>query len=155
VSRENQKKKSGNLLEMRKEENHKQEQQLSLITSIPPLAEIKMVSELKFPSCLPISQTLERIPFSTSQSAWVSQTLSTNEHSLKEVMMEQLAPLLANKSMAILEASLRLALIGIVAYLGIRAVRFGLHKLEVFLLTMREDADKDRMAAEKRVRPSS
>ena len=66
--------------------------------------------------------------------------------------MEQLSPFLANKSMAILEASLRLVLIGVVAYLGIRAVRFGLHKLETFLLTMREDADKNRIAAEKRVK---
>ncbi len=64
----------------------------------------------------------------------------------------ELAPLLATKSMAIWEASLRLVLIGVVAYLGIRAVRFGLHKLEIFLLTMREDADKDRIAAEKRVK---
>jgi len=64
----------------------------------------------------------------------------------------ELAPLLATKSVAIWEASLRLVLIGVVAYLGIRAVRFGLHKLEIFLLTMREDADKDRIAAEKRVK---
>ncbi|MDH5576478.1 MAG: mechanosensitive ion channel family protein [Nitrospirota bacterium] len=66
--------------------------------------------------------------------------------------MMELAPLLATKSVAIWEASLRLVLIGVVAYLGIRAVRFGLHKLEIFLLTMREDADKDRIAAEKRVK---
>jgi small conductance mechanosensitive channel len=67
-------------------------------------------------------------------------------------MMEQLAPFLATKSMAIFEASLRLVLIGIVAYVAIRAVRFGLHKLETFLLTMRKDEDKNRLDAEKRVK---
>jgi len=66
--------------------------------------------------------------------------------------MDQLSTFLANKSVAIWGASLRLLLIGVVAYIAIRAVRFGLHKLEIFLLTMREDADKDRMAAEKRVK---
>jgi len=33
-----------------------------------------------------------------------------------------------------------------------RAIRFGLHKLETFLLTMREDADKNRLSTEKRVK---
>lgn len=65
---------------------------------------------------------------------------------------EQLSPFLAHKSMTLLEVSLRLLLIGIVAYVGIRALRFGLHKLEAFLLTMREDEDKNRLDAEKRVK---
>jgi small-conductance mechanosensitive channel len=66
---------------------------------------------------------------------------------------EQLPPFLAQKSMAIVEASLRLLLIAAVAYIGIRAVRFGLHRLEIFLLTMREDVDsKTKASAEKRVK---
>jgi small-conductance mechanosensitive channel len=65
---------------------------------------------------------------------------------------EQLSLLFAQKSMALLEGSLRLLLIAIVAYIGIRAVRFGLDKLESVLLSMRENVDKNRLAAEKRVK---
>jgi small conductance mechanosensitive channel len=71
---------------------------------------------------------------------------------MEKFSYEQFSPFLAQKSMALLEGSLRLLLIAIVAYIGIRAVRFGLNKLEIFLLTMREDADKNRLAAEKRVK---
>jgi small conductance mechanosensitive channel len=71
---------------------------------------------------------------------------------MEKFSYEQLSPFLAQKSMALLEGSLRLLLIAIVAYIGIRAVRFGLNKLEIFLLTMGEDADKNRLAAEKRVK---
>ena len=67
-------------------------------------------------------------------------------------VFEQLGPFLAHKSLAMMEASLRLLLIGVVAYVGMRAIRFGLHKLETFLLTMREDADKNRLSTEKRVK---
>lgn len=51
-----------------------------------------------------------------------------------------------------MEACLRLLLILVVTYVGIRAVRFGLHKLEIFLLRIRENDDKNRVAAEKRVK---
>jgi small conductance mechanosensitive channel len=71
---------------------------------------------------------------------------------MEKFSYEQLSLVLAQKSMSLLEGSLRLLLIAIVAYIGIRAVRFGLNKLENFLLTMREDADKNRLAAEKRVK---
>ena len=66
--------------------------------------------------------------------------------------MENLSQFLADKSLPMMEASLRLLLIVGVAYVGLRALRFGLHKLEIILLTMRDDADKNRIAAEKRVR---
>lgn len=67
--------------------------------------------------------------------------------------MENLPPFLAQKSMAIVETSLRILLIAVVAFIGLRAVRFGLHRLEIFLLTMREDVDsKTRASAEKRVK---
>jgi len=65
---------------------------------------------------------------------------------------EQLSPFLAHKSMAILEASLRILLIALVAYVAIRALRFGLGKLEQVLLTWREREDKERIANEKRVK---
>lgn len=71
---------------------------------------------------------------------------------MEQFSFEQLSPFLAHKSMALFEASLRLLLIGVVAYVGIRALRFGLYKLEIFLLTMREDEDKNRLDAEKRVK---
>ncbi|MFZ1746644.1 MAG: mechanosensitive ion channel family protein [Nitrospirales bacterium] len=65
---------------------------------------------------------------------------------------EKLTPFLAAKSVVMMEASLRLLLILVVTYVGIRAVRFGLHKLEIFLLRIRENDDKNRVAAEKRVK---
>jgi moderate conductance mechanosensitive channel len=71
---------------------------------------------------------------------------------MPNVSFDELSPLLAQKSMALLEGSLRLLLIVIVAYIGLRAVRFGLRRLEVFLLTRRDDADKNRLDAEKQVK---
>jgi small conductance mechanosensitive channel len=71
---------------------------------------------------------------------------------MESFVFEKLTPFLAAKSLAMMEASLRLLLILVVAYVGIRAVRFGLHKLEVFLLRVRENDDKDRPAREKRVK---
>lgn len=66
--------------------------------------------------------------------------------------MENLSQFIADKSLPMMEASLRLLLIVGVAYVGLRALRFGLHKLEIFLLTMGDDGDKNRIAAEKRVK---
>jgi moderate conductance mechanosensitive channel len=66
--------------------------------------------------------------------------------------LEQLSPVLAHKSMAILETSLRLFLIVIVVYIAIRALRFGLQKLETLLLSMGKDEDKNRVDAVKRVK---
>lgn len=71
---------------------------------------------------------------------------------MESFVFEKLTPFLAAKSLAMMEASLRLLLILVVAYVGIRAVRFGLHKLEIFFLTIREDDDKDRLSREKRVK---
>jgi len=71
---------------------------------------------------------------------------------MEQFSFEQLSPVLANKSMAVLEVSLRLLLIAIVVYVGIRAVRFALHRLETFLLTMRKDEDMNQLDAEKRVK---
>lgn len=65
---------------------------------------------------------------------------------------EKLTPFLTAKSLVMMEATLRLLLIGVVAYIGIRAVRFGLNKLEIILLTVRENDEKTRLAAEKRVK---
>lgn len=65
---------------------------------------------------------------------------------------EKLTPFLTAKSLVMMEATLRLLLIGVVAYIGIRAVRFGLNKLEIILLTVRENDEKNRLAAEKRVK---
>jgi len=67
-------------------------------------------------------------------------------------LTEQLSPFLAHKSMAFLEASLRILLIGIIAYGAMRALKFGLGKLERVLLTWREREDKDHAANEKRVK---
>ena len=71
---------------------------------------------------------------------------------MDQFFTEQLSPFLAHKSMAILEASLRIMLIALVAYVAIRALRFGLGKLEQVLLTWREREDKERIANEKRVK---
>jgi moderate conductance mechanosensitive channel len=71
---------------------------------------------------------------------------------MEQFSFEQFSPFLAHKSMALLETSLRLFLIGVVAYVGIRALRFGLNKLENFMLTMREGGDKNRLDADKRVK---
>lgn len=71
---------------------------------------------------------------------------------MESFVFEKLTPFLAAKSLVLMETSLRLLLILVVAYIGIRAVRFGLHRLEFFLLTIRENDDKDRLAREKRVK---
>lgn len=71
---------------------------------------------------------------------------------MESFVFEKLTPFLAAKSLAMMEASLRLLLILVVAYVGIRAVRFGLHRLEIFLITIRENEDRDRLAREKRVK---
>lgn len=71
---------------------------------------------------------------------------------MNQFLNEQLSPFLAHKSMAILEASLRILLIAMVAYVAIRALRFGLGKLEQVLLIWREREDKERIANEKRVK---
>ena len=71
---------------------------------------------------------------------------------MDQFFTEQLSPFLVHKSMAILEASLRILLIALVAYVAIRALRFGLGKLEQVLLTWREREDKERIANEKRVK---
>jgi small conductance mechanosensitive channel len=71
---------------------------------------------------------------------------------MDQFFTEQLSPFLAHKSMAILEASLRILLIALVAYVATRALRFGLGKLEQVLLTWREREDKERIANEKRVK---
>ena len=71
---------------------------------------------------------------------------------MESFVFEKLTPFLAAKSLAMMEAGLRILLILVVAYVGIRAVRFGLHKLEIFLLTMKDNEDKNRLAAEKRVK---
>ena len=70
---------------------------------------------------------------------------------MDQFFTEQLSPFLALKSMAILEASLRILLIVMVAYVVIRAIRFGLKKFGQVLLTWREREDKERIANEKRV----
>jgi moderate conductance mechanosensitive channel len=71
---------------------------------------------------------------------------------MESFVFEKLTPFLAAKSLVMMEASLRLLLILVVTYIGIRAVRFGLHKLEIFLLSIRENDDKNRLAGEKRVK---
>jgi small conductance mechanosensitive channel len=71
---------------------------------------------------------------------------------MDQFFTEQLSPFLAHKSMAILEASLRILLIALVGYVAIRAIKFGLRKLEKVLLTWREGEDREHMANEKRVK---
>ena len=71
---------------------------------------------------------------------------------MDQLFTEQLSPFLAHKSMVILEASLSILLIAMVAYVAIRALKFGLRKLEQVLLTWREREDKERIANEKRVK---
>jgi len=71
---------------------------------------------------------------------------------MNQFFTEQLTPFLAHKSMAILEAGLRILLILAVGYVAIRALKFGLKKLEQVLLTWREREDKERIANEKRVK---
>ena len=71
---------------------------------------------------------------------------------MDQFFTEQLSPFLAEKSMAILEASLRILLIALVGYVAIRALKFGMKKLEHALLTWREREDKERIANEKRVK---
>ncbi len=71
---------------------------------------------------------------------------------MEQLFTEQLSPFLAHKSMAIVEAGLRILLIALVAYVAIKALRFGLRKLERVLLTWREREDKERVANEKRVK---
>ncbi|MEJ2231819.1 MAG: mechanosensitive ion channel family protein [Nitrospirales bacterium] len=64
---------------------------------------------------------------------------------------QQLSPFLAEKSIAILEGSLRILLIGLVAYVAIRALKFGLGKLEQLLITWRDLEDHEHLANEKQV----
>jgi len=65
---------------------------------------------------------------------------------------EQLSPFLAQKSIAILEGSLRILLIGMVAYVAMRALKFGLGKLEQVLITWRDLEDHEHLANEKQVK---
>lgn len=71
---------------------------------------------------------------------------------MNQFFFDQVTPFLAQKSVAITEAGLRIILIFAVAYLAIRALNFGLKKLEQMLLTWREREDKERIANEKRVK---
>ncbi len=71
---------------------------------------------------------------------------------MNHLFPEQVTPFLAQKSVAITEAGFRIILILAVAYLAIRALNFGLKKLEQMLLNWREIEDTERLANEKRVR---
>ena len=71
---------------------------------------------------------------------------------MHQFFTEQVSPFLVHKSMAMVEASLRIALIVTVVYVAIRALRFGLGKLEQVLLTWREREDRERIANEKRIK---
>lgn len=71
---------------------------------------------------------------------------------MNQFFLEQVTPFLAQKSVAFTEAGLRILLIFAVAYLAIKALNFGLKKLEQILLTWREQEDKERLANEKRVK---
>ncbi len=71
---------------------------------------------------------------------------------MDQYFSDQLAPFLAEKSLAILEAGLRILLIAIVAAIAIRAVRFGLTKLQDILMKWKEQQEQERIAAEKRVK---
>ncbi len=71
---------------------------------------------------------------------------------MDQFFSQQLTPFLALKSMAMLEGSLRILVIALVAYITIRAILFGLKKFEQILLTWREREDKERIANEKRVK---
>ncbi|MDR4495349.1 MAG: mechanosensitive ion channel family protein [Nitrospirales bacterium] len=71
---------------------------------------------------------------------------------MNQFVFEQLTPFLAQKSVAITEAGLRIIMILSVAYLAIRALNFGLKKLEQMLLTWREREDRERLANEKRIK---
>jgi hypothetical protein len=53
---------------------------------------------------------------------------------MEQFFSDQMAPFLAEKSLAILEAGLRILLIAIIASIAIRAVRFGLTKLQDILM---------------------
>ena len=71
---------------------------------------------------------------------------------MNQFFQEQVTPFLAQKSVAFTEAGLKIFLILAVAYLAIRALNFGLKKLEQMLLSWREMEDTERLANEKRVR---
>ncbi len=71
---------------------------------------------------------------------------------MEQFVFEQFSPFMAHKWMAIGETLLRILLIGIVTYIAIRALRFGLHKLENVLLTIREGEEKTLVANEKRIK---
>ena len=71
---------------------------------------------------------------------------------MNQFFTEQLSPFLAHKSTAMLEASLRILLILFVGYVAIRAIKFGLRKLEQVLLNWREREDREHIANEKRVK---
>ena len=70
---------------------------------------------------------------------------------MEQFVFEQFSPFMAHKWMAIGETLLRILLIGIVTYIAIRALRFGLQKLENVLLTIREGEEKTLVANEKRI----
>ncbi|MEE8124532.1 MAG: mechanosensitive ion channel family protein, partial [Nitrospirales bacterium] len=71
---------------------------------------------------------------------------------MEQFVFEQFSPFMAHKWMAIGETLLRILLIGIVTYIAIRALRFGLQKLENVLLTIREGEEKTLVANEKRIK---
>ena len=71
---------------------------------------------------------------------------------MEQFFTQQMGPFLAQKSTAMAEASLRILVILTVAYMVIRALRFGLKKFELVLLIWREREDKERIANEKRVK---
>ena len=71
---------------------------------------------------------------------------------MNQFIFEQLTPFLAQKSVAMTEAGIRILLILTVAFVAIRGLKFGLNKLEQVLLTWREREDKERIANEKRVK---
>lgn len=71
---------------------------------------------------------------------------------MEQFFSDQMAPFLAEKSLAILEAGLRILLIAIVASIAIRAVRFGLTRLQDILMRWKEQQEQERVAAEKRVK---
>ena len=66
--------------------------------------------------------------------------------------LDQITPFLAHTGRAMMEGSLRIIVIAVVAYLAFRGVRFGLDKLEHIILRWSEIEDKDRLATEKRVK---
>jgi len=101
---------------------------------------------------IPCKNTKETRPDKIKRPKTTHNDQTEGELHMDQFFTEQLSPFLALKSMAILDASLRIVLIAMVAYVAIRALRFGLGKLEQVLLTWREREDKERIANEKRVK---